>query len=71
MITTLACTICGYHSPENTSNAAGYSIFFLLIVILAILGGVVFFMARLMKRERATLDPELNDDYVRPPSATR
>ena len=71
MISVLSCSICGYHSVENTSNAAGYSIFFLLIVILAILGTVIFFMARLMKRERANLDPELNDDYVRPPSAHR
>lgn len=71
MSSIIACTICGYHSVENPSDAAGYSIFFLLIVILMILGAVIFFMARMMKRERENLDPELNDDYVRPPSAQR
>ena len=50
-------------------DAAGWSIFFLLIVILAVLGGVIFFMVRLMKRESASLDPSLNDDYVRPDSS--
>jgi hypothetical protein len=67
----LACTICGYHSPENTSDAAGYSIFFLLIVILLILGSVIFFMVRVMRRERDNLDPELQDDYVPAPPASR
>jgi hypothetical protein len=67
----IACSICGYHSPENTSDAAGYSIFFLLIVILLILGAVTFFMVRVMRRESANLDPELQDDYVPAPSAHR
>lgn len=65
----LACTICGYHSPENTSEAAGYSILFLLLVILLILGVVIFFMVRVMRRERDNLDPELQDDYVPAPPA--
>lgn len=68
MIQQLACTICGYHSPDGPNDAAGFSIFFLLIVILAMLGGVVFCMARLMRRERENLDPLLQDDYVRPNS---
>ncbi len=67
---TLACTFCGYHSPENTSDAAGYSIFFLLIVILLILGTVIFFMARMMRRESEHLDPALKDDYVRPSTSS-
>jgi type IV secretory pathway TrbD component len=71
MITSLACSICGYHSVENTSNAAGYSIFFLLIVILMVLGTVIFFLARMMRREAANLDPELTDNYVRPSSTNR
>lgn len=71
MSTSLACTICGYHSPENTSDAAGYSIFFLLIVILLVLGTVIFSLARMMRREAANLDPELSDHYVRPSSTHR
>jgi len=49
---------------EGGGDAAGYSIFFLLIVILAVLVGVGFFMGRLIKRESENLDPELRDDYV-------
>ena len=37
---------------------------FLLIVILAVLAGVAFFMIRLARRELENLDPELQDDYV-------
>lgn len=62
----LACSICGYHSPENVSNAAGYSIFFLLFVILAVLGGVGFFMFRMARRAKENFDPTLSDDYVAP-----
>ena len=71
MITSLACTICGYHAPGSGSDAAGYSIFFLLIVILMVLGTVIFFLARMIRRDSANLDPSLNDDYVRPPSGNR
>lgn len=47
---------------KGGGDAAGWSIFFLLIVILAMLGGVIFVMARLIKRGAAELDPELCDD---------
>ena len=49
---------------EGGGDAAGYSIFALLIVVLAVLGGVGFFMVRLIRRENDNLDPELRDDYV-------
>lgn len=52
---------------EGGGDAAGYSIFALLIVILAVLGGIGFFMARLMRRENDNLDPELRDDFVHQP----
>lgn len=45
-------------------DAIGWSIFFLLAVILAVLGGICFFMIRLIRRDRDNLDPELSDDYV-------
>lgn len=63
----IACATCQANTAGG-GDAAGWSIFFLLIVILAMLGGVIFFMARVMRRERDTLDPELQDDYVRPSS---
>lgn len=60
---TLACSTCRV-SFEASGDSIGYSIFFLLIVILAVLAGVGFFMIRLARRESANLDPELRDDYV-------
>lgn len=49
---------------EGGGDAAGYSIFALLIVVLFVLAGVGFFMGRLIKREHDNLDPELRDDFV-------
>jgi hypothetical protein len=60
---TIACSTCRV-SYQATGDSIGYSIFFLLIVILAVLGAVGFFMIRLARRENASLDPELRDDYV-------
>ncbi len=60
----IACSTCSVNFSGDQSDSIGYSIFFLLIVILAVLGGVGFFMVRLARRENDTLDPELRDDYV-------
>ena len=49
---------------DGGGDAAGWSIFFLLAVILAMLGGVGFFMVCMARREKANLDPTLSDDYV-------
>jgi hypothetical protein len=49
---------------DGGGDAAGWSIFFLLFVIVAILSGVGFFMVRIVRRERDSLDPALVDDYV-------
>ena len=65
----LACATCQANMASG-GDAAGYSIFFLLIVILAVLGFVIFFMARMMRREQANLDPSLQDDPIRPTSTT-
>ena len=51
-------------------DAAGWSIFFLLGVILAMLGGIGLFMFRMARREKQHLDPSLSDDYV-PSDPTR
>jgi cbb3-type cytochrome oxidase subunit 3 len=48
---------------EGGGDAAGWSIFFLLFVILAVLCGVTFFMLRIAKREKEHFDPTLSDDY--------
>jgi hypothetical protein len=60
----LACSTCRVSMIEGGGDAAGWSIFFLLIIILAVLGGVAFCMFRIARREREHFDPSLSDDYV-------
>ncbi|MGB6220957.1 hypothetical protein [Haloferula sp.] len=58
----LACATCA-NNFRGDGNAAGWSIFFMLMVIVPMLAGVVFCMVRLARREGASLDPELRDEY--------
>lgn len=58
-----ACSTCRVSMIEGGGDAAGWSIFFLLVVILAMLGGISFFMFRIARREREHFDPSLSDDY--------
>ena len=60
----IACSTCRVNMIEAGGNAASWSIFFLLVVILAMLGGIGFFMFRIACREKQHLDPTLSDDYV-------
>lgn len=60
----IACSTCRVSMIEGGGDAAGWSIFFLLVVIVAMLSGITFFMIRIARREREHLDPSLNDDYV-------
>ncbi len=61
----LACSTCRTSMIEGGGDAAGYSIFALLVVILSVLGGVGFYMIRMIFRDGKNLDPELQDDFVR------
>lgn len=60
----LACSTCRVTMVEGGGDAAGWSIFTLLVIIVAMLGGVAFFMFRIARREREHFDPSLSDDYV-------
>ncbi len=60
----LACSSCRVSMIEGGGDAAGYSIFALLVVILSVLGGVGFYLIRMIIRDGKNLDPELQDDYV-------
>jgi hypothetical protein len=62
----LACNTCRNTMIEAGGDAAGWSILFLLVVVVAMLGGITFFMFRLIMRDKAALDPSLCDDFVRP-----
>lgn len=61
----LACSTCRVSMIEGGGDAAGYSIFALLVVILSVLGGIGFYMIRMISRDGRNLDPELQDDFVR------
>ncbi|MCW1885419.1 hypothetical protein OKA04_11825 [Luteolibacter flavescens] len=60
--TLLACATCAANFKDDGPNAAGWSIFVMLCIILPMLAGVVFFMVRLIRRSDLGLDPELRDD---------
>ena len=63
-ITNLACSTCRAN-VEGAGEAASWSIFFLIVVILAMLGGIAFFMVRIALREKQHFDPSLSDEPVR------
>lgn len=65
----IACGTCRDTMIAAGGEAASWSIFFLLTIILAVLGGVGYFMFSLARREKANLDPSLSDDYVPAESA--
>lgn len=60
----LACGICAADGAGDPTNAGGYSILFMLGVILLMLAGVSFFMFRMIRRSDNQLDPELRDEPV-------
>lgn len=60
--TILACSTCRVTMVDGGGDAAGWSIFALLVVILAMLGGITFFMFRIARREKEHFDPSLSDD---------
>lgn len=60
----LACSTCRVSMIEGGGDAASWSIFALLVVILAMLGGIAFFMFRIARREKEHFDPSLSDDFV-------
>lgn len=60
----LACATCQLNTAGG-GDATGWSILFLLVVVLMILGGIMTCMFRIIRRG-SHLDPELCDDYVSP-----
>ncbi len=60
----LACSTCRNTMIEGGGDAAGWSILFLLVVVLGMLAMISFFMYRLIQRDKVALDPSLCDDFV-------
>ena len=66
----IACGTCRETMIAGGGEAASWSIFFLLAVILAVLGGIGYFMIHLVRCERENFDPSLSDDPI-PSESTR
>lgn len=60
----LACSTCQITMREAGGEAASWSIFTLLVIILLVMGSVGWFMVVLARREKANLDPSLSDEPV-------
>ena len=61
-LNTLACSVCMGVGPEHRDSvAAGYAMLVMLLIIIPMLCGIIFFITRIAKRERENLDPSLSD----------
>ena len=69
MFQLLACSTCRVTMIEGGGDAAGWSIFFLLAVIVGMMSGIGFCMFRIARREREHFDPSLADDFISPASS--
>lgn len=59
---TIACSVCmGTGEDHLDSVAAGYAMLVMLCIIIPMLLSIIFFIARMAKRETANLDPALAD----------
>ena len=61
-VLTLACSTCRATFEKGGGEAAGWSIFFLLVVIVGLLGIIGFSMFRLARRAKLHHDPGLSDE---------
>ena len=58
----LACAVCMGSGPDHKDSvAAGYAMLVMLVIIIPMLTGIIFFITRMAKRENANLDPSLCD----------
>lgn len=59
---TLACSVCMGTGPEHKDSvAAGYAMLVMLVIIVPMLCGIIFFIRRMARRESESLDPSLQD----------
>lgn len=63
---TLACATCANAFKHGGQDAAGWAIALMLFVIVPLVTMVVWFMVKIAKRERNSLDSQYCDDYVAP-----
>ena len=58
----LACSTCARSFQEGGGDAAGWSVIFMLAVIVPVLGATGICMVRIARREREELDPKYLDE---------
>ena len=64
----LACSTCANNFIHGDTNAAGWSIALMVMVIVPLASLIMFYFIRMARRERASLDPQYVDDYIPPTS---
>lgn len=57
----LACATCANSFQEGGGDAAGWAILFMLGLVVPTVGATGIFLVRIIRRERATLDPKYFD----------
>ena len=58
----IACSVCmGTGKDHLDSVAAGYAMLVMLCIIIPMLSSIIFFIARMAKRETLHLDPSYRD----------
>ena len=58
----IACSVCmGTGKDHLDSVAAGYAMLVMLLIIIPMLSAIIFFIARMAKREKDNLDPAFSD----------
>lgn len=58
----IACSVCmGTGKDHLDSVAAGYAMLVMLCIIIPMLASIIFFIARMAKRETIHLDPSYRD----------
>lgn len=62
----VACSTCANAFKHAGGNAGGWAIGVMLMCIVPLASGVLFFMIRMARREKAGLDPQYLDDFVSP-----
>lgn len=63
LIPLIACSTCAANFAQDPKNAAGWSIFVMLVIIVLMLGCIAICMVRLARRAQQFADPTLADDW--------
>lgn len=57
----LACSTCANNFANTNGDAAGWAIFFMLLIIIPMLAMICFFIFRIAKRQKEHFDPRYQD----------